>query len=572
MRCAALALVALLASPRVEAQELASFEQIESTGPASPRSGRLLVIVEEGLRARGGAELGERLGRFLGDLAGEGYRAVLFAAKLYRGQRHQDGRIVLALRRFLRECHASRAGLRGAILVGHFPDALLVRTVNWRKRGTPLKKYTKPMPYLRRVPEIVALRCDLVLADLDGEWESRYCEERSRIPELYALFPGGVPTKGGTCLDLRSGTLGFEDYFHVADGRVRVDAASKHVEIDDAPRDFECSAGDKERSNVIARPEIAISRIDARGVAWSPRPKLGTRPLLDSSGRPGSVALDENEKLDPVRDLWRPDPELELRLLLEYFDRNHRYRTTERGAAFRPASISWGLPSGFGVVKRAAGEWRDFSEPGYDVTKQSDLVALIDWFRRPAVLRTLRAHSDARGTAWARTGEQELHAALGGPPLSWSVKDGRLVPSLAAAGRRGRADFFLYRTLWENRTLPDHPNLMIHTGCHALSPPGAEKLRYEQPGYGARQNAESLLFLTPALAIVARSKVFYDEPRGFCAALREGKSFGAAWMRYFEIESRARTWKEAGGDIGRKRSYFWSVIGDWTLRLRYGRR
>ncbi|MFT5690343.1 MAG: hypothetical protein ACI8PQ_003198 [Planctomycetota bacterium] len=63
-------------------------------------------------------------------------------------------------------------------------------------------------------------------------------------------------------------------------------------------------------------------------------------------------------------------------------------------------------------------------------------------------------------------------------------------------------------------------------------------------------------------------------PRGFAEALAEalgaGETFGKAWSRYFEIESQAASWGKAGGDIGRKRSYFWSVLGDWTLRLSMG--
>ncbi|HZN40352.1 MAG TPA: hypothetical protein VFD82_16215 [Planctomycetota bacterium] len=44
-------------------------------------------------------------------------------------------------------------------------------------------------------------------------------------------------------------------------------------------------------------------------------------------------------------------------------------------------------------------------------------------------------------------------------------------------------------------------------------------------------------------------------------------TFGEAWRRCFAIEGEAKNWTEVGDDIGRKRSCFWSVIGDWTLRL-----
>ena len=54
----------------------------------------------------------------------------------------------------------------------------------------------------------------------------------------------------------------------------------------------------------------------------------------------------------------------------------------------------------------------------------------------------------------------------------------------------------------------------------------------------------------------------------FCEALKEGRTFGEAWARYFEVESKAESWSAAGGDIGRKRACFWSLLGDWTLQLK----
>jgi hypothetical protein len=69
------------------------------------------------------------------------------------------------------------------------------------------------------------------------------------------------------------------------------------------------------------------------------------------------------------------------------------------------------------------------------------------------------------------------------------------------------------------------------------------------------------------LALVGRAKVFYDEPRGFYEAVAQGHPFGEGWRRYFETEAAAKDVNEVGGGIGRKRAYFWSVLGDWTLRL-----
>ena len=52
-----------------------------------------------------------------------------------------------------------------------------------------------------------------------------------------------------------------------------------------------------------------------------------------------------------------------------------------------------------------------------------------------------------------------------------------------------------------------------------------------------------------------------------CDGRAAGKTFGETWAHYFEIESLAEDAEKVGGGIGRKRSYFWSVLGDWTLRL-----
>ena len=119
-----------------------------------------------------------------------------------------------------------------------------------------------------------------------------------------------------------------------------------------------------------------------------------------------------------------------------------------------------------------------------------------------------------------------------------------------------------------NGAIAPEPCFYHHTGCHGISPPGAASRAYSHPSYGLRQGAEALLLFGNGLALIGRAKVFYDEPRGFADALRTGETFGTAWARYFEIESRAPRWGQVGGDIGRKRSYFWSVLGDCSLRLR----
>lgn len=552
--------------------EVERLELLRSTGASD--APRVVVLVEQRLLAAPdaaeralAAELRARLERLADDLGADGYRAELIAAAVYGGPEHQDGRTLLGLRRLLIRCHDA-APLAGALLIGHFPDALLLRTCNWRKRGAlelpgadgqPLR-FPEGQRYLRRVTELVAHKCDLVLADLDGGWEARYAAASTVYPGVVAVFGDRVPATGGACVAWAAADRRYSDAFHVDDGAVVLDAAARTLAIDDGARDHELATADRERPNPIARPEIAVSRIDARGVAWSPWSEL-----LDPRGRPRERAFAAGEA--PPADLWHADPALERRLLIDYLDRNHRFRAEGCPAeGDRPASIAWKLPSGMPAVRAARAEWHDFDEPGFDVTREVDLCALVDWLRRPALLRTLRAHSDGAFAAFARTDAARLEAQVG-VAWNWQVRDSTATPSLAAACRGGRADVGLYRTLFENRVLPEAPYFLVHTGCEAISPPGAARFAYHDPAYDRGQQAAALLFFTPCLALIGRAKVFYDEPARFAETLAEGASFGAAWQRGFEQESLAADWGSVGGDISRKRASFWSLLGDWTLRL-----
>jgi len=555
--------------------EVRSLQRIASAG--DPASSLVLVLVErrlltprKGIAAARRDGLRARLHRLGQDLADAGCRAEVLSVDVYSGPRHQDGRTVLGIRRLL-QAYAGKVELAGALLVGHFPDAKLVRTCNWRKKCRVSlpdqngKKVAFPgrTRWLRRVPELVAHKCDLVLADLDGHWEKRYIGEPRGLERVEAVFAGAEHlAAGGPCAALRVSQMTYRDVFHVADGAVTVDRHGFTVEIDDTIRDHECTDLDRKSRNSIAQPEIAISRIDARGSAWSPKPEF-----LDSDGQPRRVAFRNGSKIPRWNTVWQPDPSLELRLLCEYLDRNHDYRT--KGIppdAHKPASIAWGLGSGIRSLRRADASWASFNEPGYDVSKKVDLQELVAWLRRPALLRTLRAHSNGRFAAFARTDVNALEKAIGGTPWSFTRRGNALVPSLRSACRAGHANFFLYRTLWENKALPSAPYVLLHTGCESISPPNHQRA-FDDPSYGARQQAEALLFYTPCLAIVGRAKVFYDEPRGFSETLRRGGTVGDAWRRYFAIEATAKTWSRVGGDIGRKRSYFWSILGDWTLRM-----
>lgn len=569
--------------------------EIEALRPLSNPAGRaaaplVLVLVEQRLleKSTEKLDLNPTFQAYAEDLVADGWRVRLIGASLYSGARHQDGRTLLALRAFLRATHEQQPRLRGVVLVGGFPDAFLVRTCNWirrtpitiRKRRPDARVFREKVPYLRTRPEPVAHRADIVLADLDGQWADRYVESPTDLPYAVGVFPGGVPEGGGVASVWERGSVRFTDFFHVDDGPIDLEERADGLQM--TPRwkdtDAECAPSDRVRKNPLAQPELLVSRIDAGPVALRPRPDVrGVRGegLLDADGQPQSVRFPSHKSVPRWSGVWEPDPSLERLLLAAFFERNHRFR---RGyvsrVGFRPASIAHGLGSGMRVVRRAHAAWRGFKNPGYDLG-QASLVDLVDWLRRPAALRTLRAHSDRWGSVFARKEKTQvalLEAALrelrpNARPWSWSKRGAELRPSLAAACGRGKADFFLYRSLWE-AGLRVSPHILLHTGCESISPPGAERLPWSDPAYGRANGAASLLFYGGALALVGRAKVFYDEPRGFAEALREGKTVGEGWARYYEVESSGPTFRAVGGRIGRKRAYFWSVLGDWTLRLR----
>ncbi|HEX6812337.1 MAG TPA: hypothetical protein VF384_11985 [Planctomycetota bacterium] len=567
----------------IDGDGIAEVERLESLHEAGDTKSPLVVIVVEAslllvpqgdeARTRIGPEaadeLRERVLRYGADVAAAGFRAVVVGATVHHGPPHQDGRTVLALRRLFQRLHAT-SPMAGAVLVGHFPDALLVRTCNWRRNeplslpgvdGKPVAIDAK-ITNVRCVPEIVAHRCDVVLADLDGAWEDVYVPGPAALPSVTAVFGDQVPDAGGACVAMQTSEMKVVDVFHVRDGAAVADREAFTVALDAADRDHECAAADKLLGNPLAQPDIAVSRIDARGIALRCSEENFASAFYAFSAK-DPVPMPEAPLQRNVR--WSPDAQRERAFLIDYFDRNHAFRTKPLPKEHRkPASASHELGSGLASLRAADPSWREFAEAGYDVPG-ADLLALMRWLQRPAVLRTLRAHSDPWGAQFAATDPAALTKELG-TPWAWVREGERYVPSWKDH-KGGRADYAFYRALHDKKVLSDNPYLLIHTGCEAMSPPGSVEHAYDSRHYGLRAHAESILFFTPCLAIVGRAKVFYDEPRGFCEALAAGATFGDAWRRYFAVEGDAKDWNEVGDDIGRKRSYFWSVIGDWTLRL-----
>ncbi|MFQ6096837.1 MAG: hypothetical protein ACE5O2_03860 [Armatimonadota bacterium] len=572
----------------VEIHRLARAPEGERWRYECPGSGRglVLVIVEPRLFRRpqtgDSPDLRPALSRFVRDLARDGYDAILVRAAVYAGPRHQDGRTVLALREFLRCVASTVPDLAGAILVGNFPEAFLVRQYFWRKhtrltlnKGTKMEeKYEQPIDYWRTRAEPVAMRCELVLADLDGDWQHLYHEGPEELPYAIAAFPEGEEKADGVTSHYEMGRDRFEDFFFVHDGRWR----AEHVRgrrlrfVFQGESNDECAAGDLQLPNPIARPDVSVSRINAFHAAVQPDASVRGATgegLLDGSGLPRSVAFAEGQQAPHPLSFWVRSEALERRLLAEYFDRNHRYRAGEYDWASNPASIALVNASRIAWLRKARAEWADFDAPGYDLAGDGvDLLGCVRWLQQPASLRYLSAHTDPWGANFAKTEDVEaLHEAVGGTIWNWARLGNRLVPSLQQTS--GKLDFAVLRTLYENGALPDCPNFWIHAGCDAISPAHARDRPYNAPGYGFWQGSECLLMYCNGLALMGRAKVFYDAPRGFAEALAEGGTWGDAWRRYFDVEAADENIEKTAGGIGRKRAYFWSTLGDWTLRITY---
>lgn len=595
-----------------EIEELKFLPFERETDALDPSSPLLLVLVEARLlnaipgSAQTSDDLLTRLRRFKTDLEADGYRVRGVQAKVYAGPLHQDGRTLLALRAFLRAVRDSYAHLQGAILIGSFPDASIIRT--WTQLDLTGKFSIDGHEFLDGTHRYHigcgdhASRAEIVLADLDGRWETLY-EQGPLDIETYTVVPDSeqraiVPTPDGprTRVTIRSSPGRYvKTLVHVADAFVIRDAQFHVVNAD--PHAFELwyitnaanpetSTADRAQANPLSRPDIAVSRINARNIAVNPDPAfrdIHGQSFLDAQGKPQMVETTVRLDLDRER-FWKHDPALERRLLIDYLDRNHAYRRgTTRHQPFRFSIAEYQLSHGLqGTLAKLAS---DMVSPM--LHPNATLLDYVGALKEPAFLKVLEAHSEPKyaafGTAYSAA---DLESAAGGPPWRWKetrVGDRyRYTPSLAE--QSDAADLHLHRTLWESGVLREAGgNLFIHTGCNVNTPehsfavdyrtsgpaPIQDVVPYSSPRYGVFQNGEGILFYLNGLALLSRAKYFFDAPRELGEAFGESEAtpFGACWRRYFDVE--ARDVGLAQNETDRKRSSMWSMAGDWTLRKRY---
>lgn len=581
---------------------------------AAARNGVDIIFVEPRLVAADPTngvtrfEMLARLDQLRQDLIREGYYPYFVLADVYAGERHQDGRTLLAMRRVLQRVNASYP-LKATLLIGSFPDAsilwtFLVRQVSPKDAPEQLTAGAHQVvnyagPNIAIDSQIVTTRGEIVLADLDGNWERLYAEHLNVTDYRFLPPPaaGAYPQDDQVFQTDRFGVLdrSFDDVFHIVDHSAAVTrqgnvaTVALHGLAGVSP---EATAADQAQPARLARPEIAVGRLNPLSIAVQPYGSEGASALLDGGGAPQSVFGFRPS----VR--WRRDPTLERRLIADYLGRAHAFRLGRDHAV--PLTVSsirgpdHGLtaPADFDMMLRKA--FPPLAPVQSLTTDDATPAALIAWFRKPAVLRGIAAHSDNVASYFADAGNAGALAFLAGgyPPRThvwrWVPPDTfetSLDPSFA--GMTGVSNFHLYRTIWENKLLADGPQMFIvHDGCEVMRFAHSETAPYNHPLYGqvddggTVSNGESLMFYVNGLGLMARNKVFNDTPSGFSDAIRtSGGRFGYGWKGYFWADAANPALDERSVDptseerryrtLQRKRSYFWNMIGDPTLKLHY---
>jgi hypothetical protein len=580
-------------SPEIVSLNYAGFENAAETIPADGRL--VLVLIEPRIlnaipNLTPADDLTSRLLRFKGDLRAEGYHSRFILANVYQGNINQDGRSVIAIRRFLQEVKSAHTNLEGVIMVGAFPESSVVRRWPWAPDfPQTVMGAARTGKYLALYPELVDTRTDIVLGDLTGNWEALYHEADIHLPGIIA-YPNAataaLPWSNGAFVNsgqfsseiFKVDDVVFRDVFYIDDATatileqrmtqpplLRLQVASNLVNP-------ETTVEDRTRVNKIARPDIFVSRINALNIALDPNPALqgsDGHTFLDNNGNPQTVTSVANiVPNNQVALFTSRNPLLERRFYTSFFDRNHRFRVGAFGnQTFRVGAISG--TSEFDPDTYAG--WLNNASNSFQsalVMHEANLADYVCFFKQPSALKYVIAHSSMWNSSFKSTATHaQLFAEVGGNPIRWIKTGNQYQPSYEGLG--GTADLFLHRAMWHNKTLKDAgASIVVHGGCDVNAVYGTIDHPYNSTDYGGWQNAEGILFCTNTVALLSRAKVFNDSPWGFAEGFRNNDraNVGMAFKNYFETQSNDNG--VASNYAQNKRAYNWSLNGDASVRLR----
>ena len=541
----------------------------------------MLLIVEKRLLDNdrrlsvGDDSLVRRIQNLRTQMSAEGWCTVTLELETYAGERNQDGLTVLALRRLFQQIKQTESSFAGAVLIGSFPETALVRRWLWKRsdRAVTLNgvayntKNGTQATILSMRPELISSRTDVVLCDLDGHWEDLYRQAPFSIESLEFVpegeWPGNWPT-AEEAIETSAYSIGskrFEDVFFIDDAQYRVEQMGEGRIRFQGQYDLrrpEVSSVESTAANPLAMPDIMVSRINALHVAVSQPPEN-----LDAAGKPTTVA---SSGASP-NSMFQRDPAFELRLLKEYMDRNLAHRigsehVANKNVALLTTDLQTPSPNYFAKTRQQLGALTHY--------RNATAVDFAKFIQTPAIIKGVSAHSNCSVSMLLKGYEaSQLDEVTGGQYWNWEKSESGFTPSYSSRRLRNVAHFSLLRALWENGKLAETgPCFYVHGGCEAICPTGGLTSPYNSPGYcDHTQIAESLMYYGNGLALIGRAKIFYDIPRDFGDVFTpEQGVFGDVLKHYFDVESTDS--RLARNVASRNRTYFWSILGDWTLKMR----
>ena len=262
--------------------------------------------------------------------------------------------------------------------------------------------------------ELVAPRSDLILSDLDGNWENVYVQQPMMfkdvelVPDLPAgtNFPAAQQTLTGARYNIMNNN--FRDFLLGADratALTRVTARRSCTSRIWARRTRAVRRGspathpDRATRN-RGQPIQPASRGDAAVSLL--RREHGRAGLLGTDGKPRVVRLVGAGAVD-----WREDATLERRILVDYLYRNHAFRLgNDRNKPYRTSAVrakESGLisPASFNTMLRKA----DSAFTTSWAVDEADMAEYINWLkRRPCSRRRGTLGRDVRRFAKSTPG------------------------------------------------------------------------------------------------------------------------------------------------------------------------
>jgi hypothetical protein len=546
-------------------------------------------------------------------LAKEGIDVIALKLKVYghdfaQNLSFQDGKTLLGIRKLVKQLHqcaeGTQAPVKGSILVGRFPEARIARRIvlpddsgNFRIRA-----------------EVTAGSADIVLADLTGNWDNLYRDNvnLTDVTAEVSSFNPIVRSRGTAKYDFWNRLLilnqaptsqqkNFKDVFVLPDEftlRTYSILNINSILVKPLRNLFAEDAQDIFAGRIMATPEIQIARVNAWGTALVPRdPEM-------MSGERAIKFTSRGEVEGRILQHFNQNVNFELELLARYFFRNVLYR---RGAISdshinRRASLVTGAPE-FNI--RYYEDKLDLIYGRKDVLAELDQVQFYEWMLKDnSLFKGIIAHSTARSSEFnphpgvtSSESFEAMNQRLGresGLPenqglmeqlLFWSVGDRSFSNRMGVSYSYNPSRFPVnsdgsfrnndmvvdhlvrYNNYFKKKVVGERAHFYYHGGCEAASPTlSNEAISFTDNLYGKGRPTNSFLFLGEGLAVIGRSKIYFDNMINASSGL-EGPNarIGDIFTEYYRQFNTGKLSDAYLPGYHSKSPYFWNLVGDYSL-------